>query len=145
MATKMKKAKEERCAICNCKLHRRAGTYARPNAAGRSHATRHHFVAERFYGRSSNRAGTQRDAIFEPGAWEYEGASAIFCYECHEELLHNPILLPEDIRSFRRLVEERVLSELSKSESDRSALAGRIKLFHEIITRGLDELLTQES
>jgi hypothetical protein len=27
----------------------------------------------------------------------YEGESDVFCYECHEVLLLNPLLLPEDV------------------------------------------------
>ena len=67
----------------------------------------------------------------------------MFCYECHEELLHNPVLLPEDITAFAQLVEQRGLSEKLKT-NDRSKLGGRIKLFHEALTIGLAALL-QES
>src|SRR5580765_5408156 len=86
----------EFCAICGCELHRTAGTYARATREGRSHATRHHFVAERFFGRSANRRSTQTDSIFAKCPWGIEGLSDVFCYECHEELLHNPVLLPDD-------------------------------------------------
>jgi len=75
----------ERCAICDCVLHRTAGTYARPTIEGRSHATKHHFVAERFFGRSSNRRGTVTDGVFTSCPWGHEGETAVFCYECHEE------------------------------------------------------------
>jgi hypothetical protein len=129
----------EYCAICRCLLHRTAGTYARPSVEGRSHATEHHFVAERFFGRSSNRKGTKTDGIFESCPWGVEGRSAVFCYECHEELLHNPVLLPEDIARFAALVEARGLAEQSKT-ADRAHLAGRVQLFHEVIARGLAEL-----
>lgn len=27
-----------------------------------------------------------------------EGESGLFCYECHEELIHNPVFLPGDLR-----------------------------------------------
>ena len=39
-------------------LHR-DGDYAKPNIKGRSHATKHHYVAERFFGRSSNREASK--------------------------------------------------------------------------------------
>jgi len=129
----------ERCAICNCPLHRRTDTYARPNAEGRSHATAHHFVAERFFGRSKNRPRTQTEAVFDSCPWGVEGQSAIFCYECHEELLHNPVLLRQDIEAFAQLAADRGLSEEEKS-SDRSRLAGRVKLLHEVIAAGLQAL-----
>jgi hypothetical protein len=48
----------ERCAICGCELHRTRDTYARPTPEGRSHASVHHFVPERFFGRSRRPRGT---------------------------------------------------------------------------------------
>ena len=129
----------ERCAICNCILHRTAGTYARPTPEGRSHATKHHFVAERFFGRSSNRRGTLTDGVFQSCPWGHEGETAVFCYECHEELLHNPVLLPNDVALFALLVKQLGLNEEQKTE-DRSKLGGRIKLLHEALALGLRTL-----
>lgn len=134
----------EHCAICGCLLHRTRDTYARPTVAGRSHATKHHFVAERFFGRSTNRRGTKTEGVFPSCPWGHEGESAPFCYECHEELLHNPVLLPEDISRFAELVRRRGLSEETKTES-RSPIAGRIKLFREVIALGLAAALEQEA
>ncbi len=135
----------EYCAICGCVLHRRAGTYARATLEGRSHATRHHYVAERFFGRSANRRGTQLARVFEVCPWGLESQRGVFCYECHEELLHNPVLLPEDIAKFRELVERHGFAESTKSES-RDRLAGRVRLLRKVIAHGLDEMLreTQE-
>lgn len=134
----------ELCAICGCELHRTANTYARPTLEGRSHATRHHYVAERFFGRSTNRRGTLREPIFAACPWEAEGKSAVFCYECHEELLHNPVLLPQDLERFRELVAIRGLNEQRK-DLGRSKLAGRIELLHEVIAAGLATLHEQAS
>ncbi len=133
----------ERCAICDCILHRTAGTYARPTVEGRSHATKHHFVAERFFGRSSNRRGTVTEGVFTSCPWGHEGETAVFCYECHEELLHNPVLLPQDIAVFAALVREAGLAELHKS-SDRSKLGGRVRLLHEALSRGLASLAAEQ-
>lgn len=130
---------KENCTICGCELHRKGG-YAKPTVAGRSHATKHHFVAERFFGRSTNRRGTQREPMFTECPWGQAGNSAVFCYECHEELLHNPVVLPEDLKGFRELVKQRGLSEDEKP-SDRLRIGGRIQLFHEVIRRGILELL----
>lgn len=132
----------EHCAICNCPLHRRSGTYARPTVDGRSHATEHHFVAERFFGRSSNRRGTKTEGVFATCPWGVEGKSEVFCYECHEELLHNPVLLPQDIAAFAELVRRRKLSESEKRKS-REKLAGRIRLLHEVISLGLAAALAK--
>jgi len=96
-------------------------------------------VAERFFGRSSNRPGTKTEGIFKFSPWGYEGESEVFCYECHEELLHNPILLPEDFILFAKLVQMRGLSENLKTP-DRSKIAGRVALFHDVINRGLKSL-----
>jgi hypothetical protein len=82
--------------------------------------------------------------MFASCPWAHEGTVGVFCYECHEELLHNPILLPEDIARFAELVRIRDLSESVKTE-DRSKIAGRIALFHEVITRGLKVLHDEEA
>lgn len=130
----------EHCAICGCQLHRTKDTYARPTVEGRSHATRHHYVAERFFGRSANRRGTKTEGMFPSCPWGHEGESVVFCYECHEELIHNPVLLPEDIAQLAALVRERGLSEETKTES-RKLIGGRVALLHEVIARGLASLL----
>lgn len=114
-------------------------TYARPTVQGRSHATSHHYVAERFFGRSNNRPGTTTDGIFSACPWGYEGQSVVFCYECHEELVHNPVFLPEDVVRFAELVRRRGYSEEIKTES-RRLIAGRVELLHEVIARGLSVL-----
>jgi len=132
------------CAICGCELHRTRDTYARPTIEGRSHATKHHFVAERLFGRSSNRRGTKTEGMFTSCPWGHEGESEVFCFECHEELLHNPVLLPEDVARFADLVRMRDLSEKVKTE-DRSKIAGRVALFHDAITRGLKILHEEET
>jgi hypothetical protein len=63
----------ERCAICGCELHRTKGTYASPTVEGRSHASKHHFLANRFFGRSNSGRGTQRDKVFKGCPWGSEG------------------------------------------------------------------------
>lgn len=130
------------CAICNCLLHR-GSDYARPTVQGRSHATRHHHVAERFFGRSASRRGTQRESIFETCPWRIERQVVTLCYECHEELVHNPVFLPADIASFALLVQLRGFQEESKTDS-RKKIGGRIQLLHEVIEVGLRELLKVE-
>jgi hypothetical protein len=131
----------EVCAICGCFVHRTAGTYGTLTVEGRSHATRHHFVAERFFGRSSNRPG-QREGVFRLCPWDHERKTGVFCYECHEELLHNPVLLPHDVDRFAQLVKLRRLSERNKG-AKRHRIAGRVRLLHEVIDRGLDALLEE--
>jgi hypothetical protein len=127
----------EKCAICGCPLHRMQGTYALPTPEGRSHASKHHYVPERFFGRSNNRRGTQREKMFEHCPWGHEGKTDVFCYDCHEELLHNPVFLPEDIAYFSTLVEQRGLSEKSGKTDSRDKIAGRVKLLQEVINRGI--------
>jgi hypothetical protein len=128
----------ERCSLCNCKVHRR-GEYAQQTSKGRSHATMHHFVPERFFGRSKNRAATVRSAIFISCPWGIERKKAVYCYERHAELFHKPVLLEEDINLFRNLVMTRGLAEQEKPENCEK-VAGRIKLFHKVIACGLRQL-----
>jgi hypothetical protein len=128
----------EKCAICGCKLHR-DGDYAKPTPKGHSHATEHHYVAERFFGRSANRRGDIREPIFKDDEWRLEKKTAVYCYECHEELIHNPVFLPEDIAALSALVKAGGLSEEEKTD-DRTKLAGRIRLLHDVIRAGLKAL-----
>ncbi len=128
-----------KCVICGCSIHR-GGEYATPTVEGRSHATKHHYVAERFFGRSANRKGEQREPIFNNYPWELEKRSGEFCYDCHEELLHNPIFLPTDISRFAELVKLRGFDEREKTTS-KDKLARRIELLHEVIEEGLKTLL----
>ena len=128
----------ETCAICGCQLHREGG-YAAPTPHGRSHATKHHYVAERFFGRSKNRKKDIRNGIFTVCPWGHEGKEVVLCYECHEELIHNPVFLLEDIERFAALVRARGLSDDKKSD-DRSKIAGRIRLLREVIDAGLSSI-----
>lgn len=132
----------ERCAICGCQLHR-TGDYAKPTVLGRSHATKHHYVPERFFGRSKNRQGTQREGIFEVCPWDAEGKTVVFCYECHEELLHNPVFLPEDVEKFARLAADHGLSEEQKP-AEREKIAGRVMLLQKVIHLGLEAFSNTE-
>ena len=134
---------DERCAICGCRLNR-SGEYATRTKQGRSHATEHHFVAERFFGRSANRKGTLTERVFAECPWGQEKQAGVFCYECHELLLHNPVLLPEDVKRFSALVRKRGLSEDEKPD-DYACIAGRITLFHEVIARGLSSFQKGET
>lgn len=129
----------ESCAICGCGVQR-GSDYAKPTRKGRCHATRHHYVAERFFGRSRNRPREQRKRVFRACPWGMEGRTAVYCYECHEELLHNPVLLPGDVERFAKLVALRRLNEKEKP-ADRKKLAGRIQLLHEVLEAGLKSLL----
>jgi hypothetical protein len=132
----MKIKPQEHCCICGCTVHRKGG-YAAPTVQGRSHATKHHYVAERFYGRSTNRRGDQRVPLFPECPWSVEGQTAVFCYDCHELLLHNPVFLPTDLERFAELVRARGLDEPEKTEGT-DKLAGRIKLLQEVISKGLE-------
>jgi predicted nucleotidyltransferase len=84
-----------------------------------------------------------RKPIFSKPPWIIEQNTGVFCYDCHEELLHNPVLLPEDIEKFAALVKTLRLDEETKPQS-RELIAGRIKLFHLVIEAGLKHLLNCE-
>ena len=131
-----------KCRICGCRIHRE-GEYAKPTIRGRSHATRHHYVAERFFGRSATRKGEPREPIFKNCPWGVERQREEFCYECHEELLHNPVLLHTDIERFAELVRLRGFNESQKSVS-KDKIARRIELLHEVIEKGIKSLLVAE-
>jgi hypothetical protein len=126
----------EQCELCNCILNRNGG-YGNPTPEGRSHASSHHYVAERFFGRSANRRGELRNPLPLSDVFKkHEGERLVLCYECHEELLHNPVFLPEDIKMFREIIMHRGFQEDSRSD-DLSHLSNRISLLHQIIQEGL--------
>ncbi|HYA66196.1 MAG TPA: hypothetical protein VEE84_05880 [Burkholderiaceae bacterium] len=133
----------EQCAICGCRVHRVANTYAQPSIAGRSHAYRHYYVPERFFGRTKTRRGVLVEGIFPYCPWEHEGKSGLLCYECHSELLGNPVLLPQQMAQFADLVKHRGLREEVKTES-REPIAGRVALLHDVIALGLAASLKKE-
>lgn len=135
----------QNCELCGCQLHRGRGTYAEASVEGRSHATEHHYVADRLYGKKANGKVTKHTPVFEAGDWPEGDAfpTGTFCYECHEELLHNPVLLRDDIAEFAELVQSRGLGEDQKPEG-REQLAGRVRLLHECIRVGIAALRAVE-
>jgi len=54
---KQKKEKASTCAICGAKIYwgNKTKDYGKPTSSGRSHGSLHHYVPERFFGRSANR------------------------------------------------------------------------------------------
>jgi len=138
-----KQALKSHCQICGCKLSSKKGEYAKPTPSGRSHGTRHHYIAERFFGRTTNKRKYQANPVFTKEDYqEYAGQTETFCYECHEELLHNPVFLPKDIVKFAELTKKRHYDETDKEKTEeRHKLGQRIKLLNEVISKGLDELL----
>jgi hypothetical protein len=68
----------------------------------------------------------------------------VFCYDCHELLLHNPVMLPEDIRRFRKLVSRRGFSEDDAKPDSFEKIGKRIMLLREVISHGLTALLDEK-
>jgi hypothetical protein len=83
-----------------------------------------------------------REPLFKTCPRGIEGKSGVYCYECHEELIHNPVFTEEDMRRFSRLVAGRGLNEDEKP-AHREKLAGRIRLLHEVIEEGLRGLVAR--
>lgn len=129
--------KVEKCAICGCVVNH-SGEYAKPTIKGRSHATKHHYIAKRFF-----RHSTTNKPIFSTSPWKVQPDWGTFCYECHEELLHNPVFLPEDVKKFAELVNLTNLNERDKTASKRK-LSNRIVLLHEVIETGIKSLLSKK-
>jgi len=123
------------CQLCGCLLGCEKGTYAQPTISGRSYGTWHHYIAKRFF--------SQKDSIiFNKNYYKYTGKTEIFCYECHEELLHNPIFLPKDIDKFAMLIRRKRCGEGNQGKIlKREKIGQRIMLLHKVISKGLDELL----
>jgi hypothetical protein len=67
-----------------------------------------------------------------------------FCYECHELPIHNPVFLPNDIDALSHLVRLRGLDEDEKPK-DCARIAGRIRLFQEVVSAGIAALLNENA
>jgi hypothetical protein len=122
-------------------LTREVGAYGSPSLKGRAHATEHHYVAERFFDEGT---AAECGPVFETCPWNARGRTGTFCYECHEMLLHNPVVLPANVISFARLVQLRGLDEVEK-DTCRRRLAGRVQLLNEVIRTGLEALLREQA
>jgi len=141
--TSKTKEAEKTCAICGCPLHRTAGTYAKPTADGRSHATDHHCVPKRFLS-DKNTKGEKRGPVLTDRHWAEKGSQTVtLCYDCHEELLHNPILLEEDVKHLRQIMDNKGCTETHKTEGDYKCIANRVRIFHEIIKAGIEHTLKE--
>jgi hypothetical protein len=77
--------------------------------------------------------------LFDACPWGLERQRDVYCYECHEVVLHNPVFTPADIAAFADLCRIRELNEPEKTESW-GKLGGRVRLLHEVIVAGLAAL-----
>ena len=114
--------------------------YAKLSYEGRAHISKHHYVAERFFGRSKNRSTNKRTNFMEGEFKDHERKIGFFCYECHEVLLHNPVLLPEDIGLLKKIYKIKGLQEDVKTESYEK-LKKKIIVLKEVISLGLKKYL----
>jgi hypothetical protein len=127
--------KVESCAICGCPVHR-SGEHTRPRIAGHSHVATRHRVPERFSPRPAKRRGARKHGLSVACPWGPEKQATVYCYECHEALIHNPVLLPGDVQAFAELVKIRGLNEDDKP-SEKDKIARRVMLLHEVLATGL--------
>jgi hypothetical protein len=81
--------------------------------------------------------------VFETCPWGHERETGVFCCECHETLLHDPVMLPEDINDFSELVLRRGLSEGDSKSDWFEKIGKRIELFREVISQRLAVLLDE--
>jgi len=66
-----------------------------------------------------------------------------FCYDCGEELLHNPVLLEEEILGLARLFEVRGAGEHDGKPDRSEKHAKRIVIFREVIAEGIRQVLAR--
>jgi hypothetical protein len=132
-----------RCDICNCQ-----GLWpieGRHTPAGRSQLTHRNVVARTLFGR--NRKTGWKDPVqpvFEEDPWDNGWESRFVCLECRDELLGQPVLLPWDMARLSSLIRQAGFAEDVRT-TDRSKMAGRVSLFHEVISRGLDVLMEERA
>ena len=95
---------DKHCALCECELT--TGDYGH----NPSHITGHHRIARRLEGWVANLK-------------TLEGEQLLLCYECHEEVLHNPVLLPG--------MEQQIAKLFAGKSRDE-----KVMIFAEVIERG---------
>lgn len=131
-----------RCVVCNGVGARRAPSQT---PEGRSRLTHREMVPHALFGRNRKtrwRHDDPIDPVFTEDPWDAEGESTLMCAECRDQLLGQPVLLAWDLALLSSLIRQAGLSEEQRT-SDRSKMAGRVQLFHEVIARGL-LVLTEE-
>ena len=129
------------CGLCGCVIQNNGG-YAEPTVDGRSHRTKHHYVAERFFGRSNNRRGEIREGIFSVEELDIKPKFGEYCYDCHEELLHNPIILKSEMDKLAEIFKIIGANEDVKTER-KDKLKQRIITLKEVIRKGIDICLSE--
>ena len=129
----------ERCRLCGCRVHR-GGPYAAPTIEGRSCASEHHLCGRALPWALEN-------LTWRPACQDFRNVSvgirrkvAVYCYECGEKLLHNPVIIEADIERFAQLVRLRALNEDAKPAA-RQKMVGRIRPLYEVIDAGLSVLI----
>mgnify|MGYP001619825991 CR=1 FL=1 len=133
---KSKSKNEGNCGLCGCALLR-MGKYGEDNALGRCFPSEHHLVAKRFYGKNKNK----RSKILDDDDFKkFSNEKIKLCYDCHEELLHNPVLSPDNMKGFKELVRKKHWDERNKKDG-KEKIRGRIKLLQEIIDKGINIML----
>ncbi len=113
-----------KCQLCNIELQEGNQNNIYGTDEGMNHISRHHLFPKRFKDYFTN------DEIKEIFQIETPQIVENFCYECHEEVLHNLVLNREIIDKLSKLFEGK----------DKKT---RIMIFHEIIKLGLEAILTK--
>ena len=70
--------------------------------------------------------------------------TVVFCYECHEDVIHNSVFLRNDLEALAELVRLRGLNEDFKSDN-RDKVGARIQLLHEVIEAGIQAVRNREA
>ena len=109
---------KKKCLICGVELvegnpNNKYGTFE-----GRNYISRHHLFPQRF-----QKYFQENEVLNIFGITKFN-ERAEFCYDCHEEMIHNLILNKE------------ILEKLNEKMNGKN-LKERIQIFHEIFKKGL--------
>ncbi|HEY9205431.1 MAG TPA: hypothetical protein VIO58_05870 [Candidatus Methanoperedens sp.] len=108
------------CQLCKTPLKEGNLGYAYGTSEGLTHLSRHHIFPKRLKKYFTN------DEIQKIFHIDNPSSSMVFCYECHEEILHNIILNDSMVAMLSTLL-------------DRKDKKTKIKIIHEILKKGIEE------
>jgi hypothetical protein len=111
-----------RCQLCKAELQEGNRNNIYGTDEGMRHISRHHLFPKRFRNYFTN------DELMKIFQIETPNILGNFCYECHEEVLHNLILNREIIDK---------LSQLFEGKDKKT----RIIIFYEIFRMGIETIL----
>jgi uncharacterized CHY-type Zn-finger protein len=122
----MDKEATDHCMLCGIEFPK-TGVYAEKTESGQHYRAEHHLIPKRF----EKYHISQRSLAKKLNVGTQDFVPVYLCYECHEELLQNPVFTTEMIKE---------LSHLIKGKS----LEDKVVILSHVIELGIREAIKEE-